>query len=76
MCRHSWPLWLIVTTATFGLLETRACRRNCHPTLSRELARWLGVLPRRRYGPVGPWLIAGAGAVLAAHVARYQETPC
>lgn len=74
-CRRIWAFWLAATAASFTYLEIRAFRGSCHPTLSRQLARWLGCTPTSRWR--GPELFALgwaiSGAVLAAHVALLED---
>lgn len=59
-CRWCWLCWAVATAGAFGWLETVGYRRECHPTLSRQLKRLLGAR--------GSWVFAAAGAVLSWHL--------
>lgn len=68
---NPWSVWLTATVGSFAALEARALLRGDVPTLSECLARWGGVHPRRRHGPVSTVaFLAGAGW-LAIHVATF-----
>lgn len=66
-----WPLWLVVTTATFAALETRALTRRDIPTLSENLARWSGTHPRKRHGSLVPLAFLAGAAWLTSHVSAW-----
>ena len=69
-----WACWLAAIAASFAYLEHAAYVRRTHPTLSRTLARWLGICPRTRWGRFGPLAFAAGWAILTVHVARVKET--
>lgn len=71
MCRHSWPLWLTAVGVSFSVLETRAYRRSCHPTLSRELRTWL----RCESHPWAALIFVVAGAAMAHHLIELKDVP-
>lgn len=52
-----WPVWLVVTTATFAALET--------------LARWSGTHPRKRHGSLVPLAFLAGAAWLTSHVSAW-----
>lgn len=62
-----WPAWLAGLLVAFGVAEWRAYVTECHPTLSRVLARI----------PGSPVLLAAGGALLAIHIRQVQkESSC
>lgn len=68
----AWAAWLAAVLASFAVLETLALRWGRPPTLSRTLARWLGVHPRTRWGRVAPAAFLAFWAALTAHVVRIR----
>jgi hypothetical protein len=71
----AWELWAGLVLLSFGVLEYLAFRRRAHRTLSRALASWLGVAPRRRWGRLGPLAFVASWAVLVVHVVRLKTEP-
>lgn len=79
MARRLWPwawhAWVAATAVSFGVLEYLAFRRRTHRTLSRALASWLGVQPRRRWGHLGPVAFVAGWLALAVHIVRLKPGP-
>ncbi|GEL20847.1 hypothetical protein [Pseudonocardia asaccharolytica] len=68
----AWAAWAAATLSSFAWLEAAALRRARHPTLSRTLARWLGVHPRRPWGRAAPLVFLMFWAWLTVHVTRIR----
>lgn len=71
----AWELWAGLVLISFGVLEWTAFRRRTHRTLSRSLASWLGVQPRRRWHHLGPAAFVAGWLALAVHVVRLKPGP-
>lgn len=66
----AWATWLAGTIGSFAWLEAAALRKQCHPTLSRTLARWMGVQPQTRWGRYAPAIFMAFWTWLTVHVTR------
>jgi hypothetical protein len=73
--RYAWPAWLMSTAVSFSILELAAFRYRKHPTLSRCLARWLGVHPRAQHVHFGMASFVAAWFWLTIHIYRIKERP-
>jgi hypothetical protein len=71
----AWAAWLITGAVSFGVLEGIALRTAKLPTLSHTLQRWMGVMPRNRWGAVSPFVFTVGGAALSWHIARGKCDP-
>jgi hypothetical protein len=68
----AWGVWLGTVLTSFGVLEGLALSRRTHPTLSRTLARWMGVHPPTPWGRYGPAVFLAFWTYLTVHVARLR----
>jgi hypothetical protein len=68
----AWAIWAATVLISFSVLEGLALSRRSHPTLSRTLARWLGVAPPTPWGRVALVGFAGFWTWLTVHVARIR----
>ena len=68
---RAWAIWLTVTAGSFAVLEIAAFRGHL-PTLSRTLARWMGVREPGWWGQVSPPLFLAFWAWLTVHVLQYR----
>jgi hypothetical protein len=71
--RWAWPAWVVSTAVSFSVLELAAFRYCKHETLSRCLARWLGVHPRARHAHLGMAAFLSAWFWLTIHIYRIKE---
>lgn len=70
-CRRCWLAWLLSSGAVFAYLEARGWSHGCHPTLSRELRRWVRS-DRCKWAPL---VFAIGGAALSWHLMNLKELP-
>lgn len=68
----AWSIWAAAVAISFSVLEGLALSRRSHPTLSRTLARWLGVNPPTRWGRAAMFGFAAFWTWMTVHVARIR----